>query len=140
MRPRRPSLKRSAAAPLRRSGRRRGGPFHRSTGTSFQQTSLKDAADTDDLRVIYRTKTTELNVDTVTRQIRDDLQVAIDQGDLPAVLEHYDDKALFTLAAKSLRDNNVKSFRDWLERVLTSGSQPELVAAIQAALPEIPAE
>ena len=101
--------------------------------------SLKDATDTEDLQVLYRSKTAELNVETVTGQIRDDIQAAIDDGDLPAVLEHYDDKGLFALAAKSLRGNNARSFRDWLERVLTNGSQPELTTAIRAALPHIPA-
>ena len=101
--------------------------------------SLKDATSTQDLDTLYRTKTAELNVKTVARQVRDDIQSAIDDRDLPAVLEHYDDKGLFALAAKSLRNNNAKSFKEWLERVLTNGSQPKLSAAIRAALPVIPA-
>ena len=101
--------------------------------------TLKDAADARGLDVMYRTKTAALNVEEVTAQIRDGIQSAIDNQDLPTLLEHYDDKGLFALVGKRLRGNDAKFFRSWLERVLTNGSEPKLIAAIQAALPNIPA-
>ncbi|MXY54109.1 MAG: AAA family ATPase [Gammaproteobacteria bacterium] len=101
---------------------------------------LKDATTTQDLDALYRAKTTALNIADLASRIRDDIQSALDARDLPAVLERYDDKGLFALAAQSLRDNNAKAFKKWLERVLTNGSEPELAAAIRACLPVIPAQ
>ena len=106
---------------------------------NLKHLDLKDAKTTQDLDALYRAKTGNLNVESVARRIREGIQSAIDVGDLRTVLKHYDDKALFARAASSLRDNKPKPFQEWLERALTNGTQPELVAAIRAALPAIPA-
>ena len=72
-------------------------------------------------------------------QSRDDIQSTVDNNDLSAFLAHYDNKALFALAARTLRHDDAKSFKKWLERILANGSQPQLTAAFRASLPAIAA-
>ena len=101
----------------------------------LKRLDLTDATTTEDLDVLYQAKTAALNITNLTSRIRDGIQSALNARDLPAVLERYDDKGLFALAAQSLRDNHAKAFKKWLERVLTNGSEPELAAAISGGAP-----
>ena len=66
------------------------------------------------------------------------MQASIQADDLPPLLDIYENTGLLALAAKHLKDTNLKSFKAWLERVLRKGSAPQLTSAIRHALPDLP--
>ena len=103
----------------------------------LKQLDLRAADDLDELKLRYSDGTASLDVDALASEARDHIQSAVDTKDLSAFLAHYDNKGLFALAARILRNDGGESFKDWLERILANGSQPQLTAAMRAALPAI---
>ena len=96
-----------------------------------------DLRGVDELKRRCSDRTASLDVDALASEARDHIQSAVDSNDLSAFLARYDNKGLFALAARILRNQGGKSFKDWLERILANGSQPQLTAAMRAALPAI---
>ena len=86
----------------------------------------------------FKEQTETLDISALASKFDETLQSAVDANDLRAFLEHWDDKGLFPLAALELKKCSLKSFKEWLERVLGNGSEPELSNAIRECLPEIP--
>ena len=103
----------------------------------LKQLDLRGAGDIDELNRRCSDGTASLHIDALASEARNIVQSAVDNNDLPAFLAHYDNKGLFALAARALRNDDGKSFKNWLERILSNGSQPQLTAAMRAALPPI---
>lgn len=103
----------------------------------LKQLDLRGAGDIDELKRRCSDGTASLHIDALASEARNIVQSAVDNNDLPAFLAHYDNKGLFALAARALRNVDGKSFKNWLERILSNGSQPQLTAAMRAALPPI---
>ena len=103
----------------------------------LKQLDLRGVDDIDELKRRSSDRTASLDADALASEARDHIQSAVDSNHLSAFLAHYDNKGLFALAARILRNHGGKSFKDWLERILANGSQPQLTAAMRAALPAI---
>ena len=100
----------------------------------LKQLDLSGADDIDELKRRCSDGTASLDVGALASEARNSIRSAVDNDDLPAFLAHYDNKGLFALAARTLRNDGGKSFKNWLERILANGSQPQLTAALRAAL------
>ena len=98
---------------------------------------LRKADNIDVLKQCYNDKTASIDISDIASQARSTIQGAADKEDLSAFLTYYDNKGMFAIAASTLKRINAKEFRNWLERVLTNGSLPQLTAAIQAYLPQL---
>ena len=103
----------------------------------LKQLDLRGADDINALKRRCRDGTASLDVDALASEARDHIQSAVDSNDLSAFLAHYDNKGLFALAGRILRNDDGKSFKGWLERILANGSHPQLTDAMRAALPAI---
>ena len=104
----------------------------------LKRIDLSDAKSVQELEERCKLATELLDVADLASETGARIQTAIDDNDLSAILELYDNKALFALAPKHLKETKVKSFREWLERVLGNGSAPQVSDAIRNFLPEIP--
>ncbi|MYD45836.1 MAG: AAA family ATPase [Gammaproteobacteria bacterium] len=104
----------------------------------LRRLGLEKAKSIDELRSLYCKETSALAIDQYSQQIRAEIRSALAENNVVGFLAHYEDKSLFACAARILRKDNVKSFRDWLERVLTNNSQPQLTDTIRSVLPKIP--
>ena len=91
-----------------------------------------------DSKTAYADETRSLDIDALASSAEHQIESAIRTDDLPALLGFYDNKGLLALAARHLKDTDVKSFKAWLDRILRKGSAPALTAAIRRALPELP--
>ena len=80
----------------------------------LKQLDLHGTGNLDDLKRRYSHGTASLDVDALASEARTHIQSAVDSDDLSAFLAHYDNKGLFALAARTLRNNGSKSFKDWL--------------------------
>ena len=105
---------------------------------SLKRMDLSDAKSVPDLEKRFTLGTESLDVGTFALEATEQIQSAIDNHDLVILLKHYDNKGLFALAAKHLKNTTAKSFEEWLERVLGNGSVPQLDKAIRKSLPNIP--
>ena len=114
-----------------RSARRRVDRF-------LKRIDLSEAKSVQELEERCTLATESLDIGETAAATATRLQSAIDNHDLRAILELYDNKALFALASKHLRKTKVKSFKEWLERMLGNGSVPQVSDAIRNSLPEIP--
>ena len=92
----------------------------------LKRLDLSGADDIDELKRRCSDGTASLDVDALASEARNSIRSAVDNNDLPAFLAHYDNKGLFALAARTLRNDGGKSFKNWLERILANGSQPQL--------------
>ena len=97
-----------------------------------------DATSVPELEERCKLATESLDIGSLASEALSHIRTAIDENDLGAVLAHCDDKALFALAPKHLKKTKVRSFKEWLERVLANGSAPEVADAIRNSLPKIP--
>lgn len=104
----------------------------------LRRVDLRDAESVQDLEQRCKLETESLDVGALASEAAEQIQSAIDNCDLGALLAHYDNKGLFALSAKHLKNTTVKPFKEWLERVLGNGSVPQLNEAIREALPKIP--
>ena len=104
----------------------------------LKRIDLSDAENVQDLEQRCRLVMDSLDIGMLSSEAEKQIQDATDDNDLVALLKHYDNKGLFALAAKHLKNTNAKSFEGWLERVLDNGSVPKLDKAIRKCLPKIP--
>ena len=79
-----------------------------------------------------------VDVDALASDVEDQIESAIRDDNLSALLALYEDKGLLALAARHLKDSKRESFKAWLERILRKDSVPELTRAIGDALPDLP--
>ena len=104
----------------------------------LKRIDLSGAKSIQDLEQCCKRQTQSLVTAALASEARKQIQSAIDKNDLSALLTHYDNKGLFALAAKHLKDSKAEPFKRWLDRVLGNGSVPKLSDAIREALPKIP--
>ena len=104
----------------------------------LKRVDMSGATSIEGLKNTYAEETGSLDVDALTFFAEDQIDSAVQSSDLPALLGFYDNKGLLALAAKHLKDTDLKSFKAWLDRILRKGSAPALTAAIRRALPDLP--
>ena len=104
----------------------------------LKRVDLSAATSVEELETRYADNAGALDVGAFASLAEYRIDSAIQVDDFPALLAVYDNKGLLALAAKHLKDTDLKSFKAWLERILRKGSAPELTVAIQHALPELP--
>lgn len=104
----------------------------------LKRIDLSHAKSVQELEQRCKLETESLKVGDLGSEAAEQIQISIDNNDLDALLALYDNKALLALAPKHLKRTSVKSFKEWLERVLGNGSAPEVGDAIRNSLPEIP--
>ena len=105
---------------------------------SFKSVDVNDVESVRDLKQLYNSWMDSLDIEDFSSEAERKIQDAIDKMDLVSLLENYDNKGLFALAAMHLKNTKPKSFEAWLERVLDNGSVPKLQKAIRKNLPLIP--
>ena len=77
----------------------------------LKRIDLSDAMSAQELEQCCKLETDTLNVSELASEVTEQIQTAIDNNDLGALLAHYDNKSLFALAAKHLRNANVRPFK-----------------------------
>lgn len=82
-------------------------------------------------------QTEAINVEIIAAQARERIDSAVRREDLPELLACYDNKGLLALAAEHLRAQGAGNFRQWLVRVLSNGTVPNLDAALREVLPQV---
>jgi len=106
---------------------------------SMKKLDLSAAADMVALSAEYENQTSALDILGIGSAMEARLQEAIQENDLPKLLANYDNKGLMALAASHLKRTKLDAFESWLLRMLRNAKAPDLVAAIQAALPAVSA-
>ena len=110
----------------------------RQVDRALKRVDISAATSLEELKTCYADNVPSLDLDVLASIAEHQIESAIQAEDLPALLAIYENKGLLALAARHLKDTNLKSFKSWLERVLRNGSVPELTQAIQRALPDLP--
>jgi energy-coupling factor transporter ATP-binding protein EcfA2 len=104
----------------------------------LKKIDLSGAATPFDLDAEYRSRTQSLDVNSLAQSVRSRMEAAINARDIPAMLRFFDGKGAFlNAAAKHLRATRKDAFEEWLTRVIRTQKPPDLVAAIQGALPAV---
>lgn len=85
---------------------------------TLKKIDLSNASSVDDIAAEYAQKTAALDIPVLANKVRDRIQTAIKNSDLPELLAIYDNKGLMALAAKKLKNARQKDFESWLTRVL----------------------
>lgn len=106
---------------------------------TLKKIDLKDAENSDHLAKIYAERTAALNVDRVAQEARERIQAAVEKGDLPELLANFDNKALFALAAKNLKNTSKSAFESWVTRVMRDPTARTLKIALGKVLPDVKA-
>ena len=104
----------------------------------LKRVDLSSATSVEEIETTYANKVQSLDVGALASLAEHRIDLAIQADDLTALIAFYDNKGLLALAAKHLKDTDLKSFKAWLDRILRKGAAPELTVAIQHALPELP--
>ena len=104
----------------------------------LKRIDLSAATSVEEIETTYANKVQSLDVGALASLAEHRIDSAIQADDLTALIAFYDNKGLLALAAKHLKDTDLKSFKAWLDRILRKGAAPELTVAIQHALPELP--
>jgi energy-coupling factor transporter ATP-binding protein EcfA2 len=106
----------------------------------LKKVDLSDASSVADLAKEYAARTGMLDIYKIARTASTRIEEAISSDNLPMLLVNYDNKGLLALASKHLKNSKLDAFISWLTRVLRNDKAPDLVAAIQKALPNIEAK
>jgi hypothetical protein len=107
---------------------------------NLKKIDLSGAATESQLATEYAQKVAAVDIQKIAQVRRTAIQNAIQAGDLPALLQVYDNKGLLALAASQLKTTPKDAFEGWLARVLINGKVPKVVAAVRAVLPKITAK
>lgn len=110
----------------------------RQVDQALKRVDLSAAATLEELESCYASNISSLDIGALATNAENQINSAVQANDLPALLAIYENKGLLALAARHLKNTNLKSFKAWLERVLRKGSVPDLTRAIQLALPNLP--
>lgn len=102
---------------------------------TLKKIDLKDAKTSEELSEIYAERTSALDVAAVANAMRDRIEQAVRDGDLPTLLENFDNKALLALAARRLKDTGKSAFESWLMRAMRDPKGGKLRLALDRALP-----
>ena len=112
----------------------------RQVDRQLKHVDVSGANSIEGLKTAYADQTGPLDVDALASFAERRLDSAIQTNDLRALLGLYDNKGLLALAARHLKDTDLKSFKAWLDRILRKGSAPALTTAIRRALPDLPSK
>jgi hypothetical protein len=103
----------------------------------LKRVDVNGATSIEGIKTSYANETGSIDVDALASAGERRIESAIQSSDLPALLGFYDNKGLLALAARHLKDTDLKSFKAWLDRILRKGSAPALTTAIRQALPDL---
>jgi ABC-type dipeptide/oligopeptide/nickel transport system ATPase component len=107
---------------------------------ALKRLDLSDSKSINDLHEKYLAETSNLNVQDIAAVADKKIQAALTNNDLNSLLTIYDNKGLFALAAKYLRQTKKDAFEAWITRILRDEtSAPNLVAALRKVLPSFTA-
>ena len=84
----------------------------------------------------YLTATAAVDVETLMKTANDAINDAIARQDVAKLLRWYDNKGLFSIAAKA-KGSSHKLFGQWLVRSLRNGTAPKLSSAFKKNLPKL---
>jgi hypothetical protein len=107
---------------------------------ALKKVDLSSADTESQLAADYAKGVATVDIPKIGQARRAEIQNAIRDGDLPALLKVYDNKGLLAVAASRLRNTPRDAFGGWLTRVMINGKVPKVVAAIRAVLPQITAK
>ena len=109
----------------------------RQVDRQLKRVDVSGATSIEGLKTSYANETGSIDVDALASTGERRIEAAIQSSDLPALLGFYDNKGLLALAARHLKNTDLKSFKAWLDRILRKGSAPTLTTAIRQALPDL---
>ena len=104
----------------------------------LKKVDLSNSSSIDELKAEFEAEVIDFNIDALATEVTLRLNTAIHDRDLASLLSIYDNKGLVSLAATHLKSTNVRNFKAWLSRVLRNETCPEITAAFNMELPEIP--
>jgi hypothetical protein len=99
-----------------------------------------DLSDSETVQAIaqkYTLETDALNIGNIAQEARSRINKAVENQDLPLLLENYDNKGMMAFAASNLKGCSRSHFENWLVRVLRNGNVQGLIESIREVLPEI---
>ena len=103
----------------------------------LKKIDLSDPSSIIELGEKYTQETTALNITELANSVTEKINQAIEDKNLIVLLESYDNKGLLALAASQLKNCRSDAFENWLVRVLSNNSIPNLTASIEEILPRI---
>lgn len=103
----------------------------------LKKIDLSEAQTVDAIEEKYTLETDALNIGNIAQEARVRINQAIENQDLPLLLENYDNKGMMAFAATNLKGCSRSHFENWLVRVLRNGSVQGLIESIQEVLPKI---
>ncbi len=104
---------------------------------ALKKIDLSEWKTRDELYSSYSSAIAKINILAIAEQRTTEIKDAIVTRNLPKLLEYYDDKGLLALAARRLKGQKCKDFKDWLVRSLQNDSCLPLKESLKAELPEI---
>lgn len=103
----------------------------------LKKIEFNDAKTTEDLTRFYTERTSSLDIIAIAQERKSQIEAAIDRRDLPALLAYFDDKSLFALAAKHLKNTNKSAFQSWFTRVMKDSKSDKLRSVLNKVLPAL---
>lgn len=104
---------------------------------TLKKIDLEDAKTSEDLAKSYAERTTALDLASIAEETRNRINVAVRNSDLPALLAHFDNKALIALAARHLKGTSKGEFESWIARAVRDPKAERLKAALGEVLPSV---
>lgn len=106
---------------------------------ALKKIDLSSASTIELLRGEYAARTGALDIEGIADIRTGEIHQAISEQDLPKLLRLYDNKQLLALAATHLKGCRKDRFEGWVARCLRNDTNPELMTALRAYLPQIEA-
>ena len=107
---------------------------------TLKKIDLEDTSTTEELAKTYEERTGALDIEVIARGVRERIDAAVEQSDMPTLLANFDNKALLALAAKHLKNTPKDAFESWLGRAMRNPKAEKLRAALSEVLPAITAK
>ena len=104
---------------------------------ALKKVDLSGTDKLDELQATFEAYARSLDIGEIAAEAEKRLDCSLTSRDIRALLSTYDHKDLFVVAARCLKRQKAKQFRQWLIRVLGNDSVPELRDALRANLPDI---
>lgn len=80
----------------------------------------------------------KLDIELIGNELRENLENAISNRDLSAILSMYDNKGLLDIVASNTKNIKAKKFKEWVQRTLSSKDQNHLKDIFMTVLPGLP--
>ena len=104
----------------------------------MKRIDLSAATSVEELQKSFGENVGSIDVKALASAVEDQIESAIREKDLPALLAVYENRGLLAEAARHLKDTRREYFEAWLERILRKKSAGQVTKAIRDALPKIP--